>query len=201
MHDFWQPPFEYEITAPHPARMRDYYLGGRIHYQVDRDAADAAVAAGDPEPLIAWERREFLRRTVPTLIDQGVTQFVAVGTGIPRQDAVHEIAQRRDPECRVVYVDDDPFVLDCSRFLLADTPRTAVVEGTAADPAAFLADPVLRDLLDIARPVAVALLAAPPVADPAVVAAALAAGSHLLVTEPGGDGWRCVPVARVPHES
>ena len=40
MSDRGFPASEIDTGRPHPARMYDYWLGGRDNYEADRDAAD-----------------------------------------------------------------------------------------------------------------------------------------------------------------
>jgi SAM-dependent methyltransferase len=103
--------------------------------------------------------RAFLRRAVRFLAEQGIAQFLDVGSGLPTGDNLHEVAGRVNPEVRCVYVDNDPIVLVHARALLADNDRTIVVEGDIREPGVILAHPDLRAHLDFTRPVAVIMAA------------------------------------------
>ncbi|ANH92779.1 hypothetical protein A8713_17790 [Streptomyces sp. SAT1] len=149
-----------DSTKPHPARVYDVLLGGKDHYPVDREAAARAIAQHPRGFLTARYNRDFLRRAVTTLVrDEGVRQFLDVGTGLPTAENVHQIAQRLAPETRVVYVDNDPIVLTHARALLTSGPegRTDYVDADLRDPARILEEAART--LDLDRPVALVLLA------------------------------------------
>jgi len=106
-------PAEIDTSIAHVARVYDYLLGGKANFKVDRDAAERAYAAWpgglDGVRADARAHRAVLGRIVRYLVrDAGIRQFLDIGTGIPKQDNVHEVAQREAPESRVVYVDRDP---------------------------------------------------------------------------------------------
>ncbi|WP_433234600.1 SAM-dependent methyltransferase [Actinomadura nitritigenes] len=155
-------PARIDTTVAHSARMYDYYLGGKDHYQVDRDTAEIAARSWQAVRIAVRENRSFLGRAVRHLVrEQGITQFLDIGAGLPSAGNVHEVAQAEDPACRVVYVDNDPIVLAHARSLLIGTPegRTAYVHADLRRPAAILADPAVRTTLDLGRPVALMLVA------------------------------------------
>jgi len=188
-----QAPPGIDITVATAARMYDYYLGGKDNFAADREAADHVLAAAPEVRPIARENRRFLQRGVRYLAEQGVTQFLDIGTGLPTQGNVHEIAQAHEPSARVVYVDNDPIVLVHARALLATGSATRVVTADLRDP-----DAVMRaadELLDLSRPYALLLAAVlhfiPDTDHPHDVVAgyrdALPAGSHLLISHVTGD--------------
>jgi SAM-dependent methyltransferase len=137
--------------------MSDYYLGGKDNFAADRAAADAVIQAVPEIRTIAVAARAFLGRAVRYLVDQGIRQFIDIGAGLPTQENVHQVAQRAAPESRVVYVDNDPIVLLHARALLDENENTTVVEGDVKRPQEILADPRLRKLVDLDRPVGVLL--------------------------------------------
>ncbi|WP_083975316.1 SAM-dependent methyltransferase [Herbidospora daliensis] len=145
--------------TPSVARMYDYFLGGKDHFAVDREAAEAINAISPDAKELARANREFLGRAVRHLIDQGVRQFLDVGAGLPTRDNVHEVALRHAPDCRVVYVDNDPMVLVHARAILADHPNVIVAEGDLREPGWILGDPEVRAHLDLSQPVAVLMVA------------------------------------------
>jgi len=147
-----------EPEQPSVARMYDYYLGGHHNFASDRAAA-AAIAQVYPDvSLVAQANRAFLRRVVRFLVGHGVTQFLDIGSGIPTIGNVHEVARDADPRARVVYVDSDPVAVRHSRAILADDPGAAVIRADARHPAAILAHPATRELLDRTCPLAVLLI-------------------------------------------
>ncbi|WP_218019937.1 SAM-dependent methyltransferase [Nocardia salmonicida] len=145
----------------HSARMYDYFLGGKDSYEVDRIAAEQALQQFPSVRLTARTNRDFMRHATGYLVEQGIRQFLDIGTGIPTSPNLHEVAQAHAPESRVVYVDNDPLVLAHARALLVSAPEgsTAYVQADAADPAAILASPELTETLDLSKPVAVSLMA------------------------------------------
>ena len=144
------------IDHPHPARMYDYYLGGKDSFPADRFAAGRVVALFPHVRSTARANRRFLGRAVRFAARQGIRQFLDIGTGIPTADNTHEVAQVVAPDARIVYVDNDPIVLSHARALLRGTSegRTAYVDADFRDPAAILGAPPVKELLDFTRPVA-----------------------------------------------
>ena len=155
-------PAEIDTSKPHPARMYDYVLGGKNHFAADRETAKKMLAAAPHARTGARENRAFLGRVVRYLAaEAGIRQFLDIGTGLPTTNNVHEVAQAVTPSARVVYVDNDPLVLAHARALLTSSfeGRTAYIQGDLRDPAAILSSPVVREVLDFTRPVALILVA------------------------------------------
>ncbi|MFA1548273.1 SAM-dependent methyltransferase [Actinomadura chokoriensis] len=180
----------------HPARMYDYYLGGKDNYEADRTAAESALRAAPELRAIAQENRAFLRRAVRHLVNSGVRQFLDIGAGLPTQRNVHEVAQEIEPRSRVVYVDNDPIVLVHARALLSTHPlgRTAVVRADVRDPESILADDQVRSLIDFEQPLAVMLVSVlqfVPDREPQDLVAplrdAMPRGGYLAVSHPTQD--------------
>lgn len=147
-----------EPERPSAARMYDALLGGFQHAAVDREAVRRAQAIYPDIALAARANRAFLRRAVTFLADRGVDRFLDLGSGIPTAGNTHDVAQRRDPAARVLYVDVDPLAVAHSAALLADNPQAAALRADARDIAAILAHPATRRLLDRDRPVGALLL-------------------------------------------
>jgi trans-aconitate methyltransferase len=144
-----------DSTVPHSARIWNYWLGGKDNYAVDRLAGDAWLAEHPGIRDIARGSRAFLGRAVRHLVEEeGVRQFLDVGTGLPTADNTHEVAQRAAPDARIVYVDNDPLVLAHARALLTSSPEgaTAYLDADLRDSAAVLAEAART--LDLGRPVA-----------------------------------------------
>src|SRR5690606_15765062 len=122
---------EVDTSAPHFARVYDYWLGGKDNFEVDRDVAEATLRIYPAVRTMARENRAFLRRAVAFLAEHGVRQFIDVGTGIPTAENTHEVAQRVAAASRVVYVDNDPLVLTHARALLtsSDEGATAYIDA------------------------------------------------------------------------
>jgi hypothetical protein len=154
----WQP-IGVNVDIPSAARIYDYALGGAHNFAADRAAADALFRALPEAPLVARSNRAFLQRAVRYLCEQGITQFLDLGSGIPTVGNVHEIAQHLNPETRVVYVDNEPIAVEHTIELLADLPYAEIVQADMRDPDAVLKDPMTRRMIDFDRPVAVMMVA------------------------------------------
>ena len=156
------PSLPLDTSVPNPARRYDYWLGGKDNFAADRESGDAIERIYPHIRTSARQNRQFLRRAVQYLVGQaGIRQFLDVGTGLPAAGNTHQVAQGIAPDCRVVYVDNDPLVMVHARALLTSTAqgRTAYLEADLRDPAAILANATLTADLDLSRPVAVLLVA------------------------------------------
>jgi len=146
-------------SVPHSARVWNYWLMGKDNFAADRALGDQIKAVFPDIEGIALESRRFITRAVTYLVrEAGVTQFLDIGTGLPTADNTHEVAQRLDPEARVVYVDNDPLVLVHARALLTSTPDgvTEYIEADVRDPDTIL--DAARGVLDFGRPIALMLI-------------------------------------------
>ncbi|WP_281258317.1 SAM-dependent methyltransferase [Actinomadura mexicana] len=181
--------------TPNVPRMYDYLLGGKDNYTADREAVEEVVRHAPDTPFMARQNRAFLRRAVRFLAEAGIRQFIDIGSGLPTQGNVHEIAHQVAPDSHVVYVDVEPVVLVHGRALLAGTPEVTVIQGDARRPGEVLANAELNRLIDFDRPVAVLMLAVLHfIGDgddpPGIVARlreAMAPGSYLAVSHVTGD--------------
>ena len=129
------------FDRPHPARIYSYWLGGKDHFKVDRDAGDALAEALPSIPLAARANRGFMVRVAKYLaVDLGIRQFLDIGTGLPVKPNLHEAAQAIAPAARVVYCDNDPLVLVHARALLTSTPEgsTAYLDADLREPAGII---------------------------------------------------------------
>jgi S-adenosyl methyltransferase len=148
-----------DTSKPHPARMYDWYLGGKDNYPVDEEMGRQMLALDPRVPVMARVNRAFMHRATRWLARNGVRQFLDIGAGIPTEPNLHQVAQRIAPDSRVVYCDNDPIVLAHAAALLRSTPEgaTEYLQADVRDPAAIL-DGVER-VLDLGRPVALSLVA------------------------------------------
>ncbi|WP_433223926.1 SAM-dependent methyltransferase [Dactylosporangium sp. CS-047395] len=148
-----------DTTAAHPARRYNYWLGGKDNFIADRKSGDRIAEQFPAVVAAARENRAFLGRAVHFLAQQGIRQFLDIGTGIPAPDNTHEVAQSVAADSRVVYVDNDPIVLSHARALLTSNQEGAVayLDRDLRDPAGILAD--LIATLDLRRPVGLLLVA------------------------------------------
>ncbi len=186
----------FDPLVPHPARVYGYWLGGKDHYQADREAAEKVIRCCPQVVAGARANRAFLARVVRYLAgERGIRQFIDIGPGLPAPASTHETAQAIAPRSRIVYVDNDPLVLVHARALLTSTPQGSCdyIEADLRNPAAVLAG--ARQTLDFTQPIAVLLLAVlhfvPDTDGPAATVAALsrqlAPGSHVAISHLTGD--------------
>ena len=200
-----------DAATPNVARIYDYLLRGKDNFAADREAAKRLIEAIPDVAGIARDNRSFLGRVVRYLaIEGGIRQFLDLGSGLPTQANVHELAQGVAPDARVVYVDNDPLVASHGRALLASGDQTGMVPGDLRDPASILRHPDVLGLFDLARPVAVLCTSTlhfiADEAEPHRIIAEyrdqLAPGSYLAIThgtledDPAGEGQAAERVYR-----
>ena len=117
---------DFDISVPHIARVYDYWLGGKDNFAADRELGERTLEAYPNLVFSVRANRAFLARAVRFLTaEMGIRQFLDIGTGIPTANNTHEVAQDVAPECRIVYVDNDPIVLSHARALLTSKPEGA----------------------------------------------------------------------------
>ncbi|MBO0818054.1 MAG: SAM-dependent methyltransferase [Actinobacteria bacterium] len=190
------PPAELDTGTAHPARVYNYWLGGKDNFAADREAAQQVIGAFPGIVAGVREQRAFLGRAVRYLAGEaGVRQFLDIGTGLPSAGNTHEVAQAVAPESRVVYVDNDPIVLAHARALLASSPEGAT---SYLDADLRHTETILRKAaatLDFGQPVAIILLgvlqliggADDPYQIVAVLMDAAPPGSYLVIGHPASD--------------
>lgn len=185
-----------DLTVPSVSRIYDYFLGGSHNFEVDREAARVAIKALPGIPKIGQANRAVMRRAVRFAVEQGVTQFLDIGSGIPTFGNVHEVAQAASPGARVVYVDNDPVAVAHSRAVLQGNTDATIAAADLRDPQSILDNPETRRLLDLDQPVALMLVAVVHFLDdedrPAELIAtlrdALAPGSVMVITHATMEG-------------
>jgi hypothetical protein len=148
-----------DLARPNAARMYDYYLGGSTNVAVDRAAAEELIRTLPDTVFSARANRSFLGRVVRFLSEQGIDQFLDLGSGIPTVGNVHEIAHQVNPEARVAYVDIEPVAVSYAQKLLRDEKRVTITKADIRRPSTVLTAPGVADLLDFTRPVAVLAVA------------------------------------------
>ena len=147
-----------DTSVPHPARVYDYFLGGKDNFEADQIAAEAAIKAFPKTAESARAARAYLRRVVRYLAaDAGIRQFLDVGSGLPSGQNVHQVAQTIAPQAHIVYVDNDPIVLRHAQTLLAGSPEGAVIflDEDLRNPESILSR--AAETIDFSQPVAVLL--------------------------------------------
>ncbi len=147
-----------DAERPSAARIYDYLLGGYHNFEVDRVAAQQIVEMLPDLPLYMKTNRAFLRRVVRFLVDQGIDQFLDLGSGIPTVGNVHEVAQQANPSARVVYVDNEPVAVRHSLTILEENPNATAIRADLRQPEVILDHPEVQRLLDLNKPLAVLLL-------------------------------------------
>jgi SAM-dependent methyltransferase len=171
-------PSSVDLEKPSAARMYDYLLGGNHNFEVDREFSGQALKIQPQSRRIALSdvssqarirrsrspcdidslasslmNRAFLRRAVLFMVENGVRQFLDLGSGIPTVGNVHEIAQAADPGARIVYVDNEHVAVEHSRVLLEGNENAAMVHADITKPGLVLGDPATRQLLDFSQPI------------------------------------------------
>jgi SAM-dependent methyltransferase len=148
-----------DLDTPSMARAYDYALGGAHNFPADREFLRAWEAVMPDARLVARANRAFLHRAVQFMIDEGIRQFLDIGSGIPTVGNVHEIAQKADHAARVVYVDIDPVAVAHSHQILAGNDRAAAIQEDLRHPDAILNHPDTQALLNFDQPVGLILAA------------------------------------------
>ena len=193
-------PQDINTDVAHPARVYDYWLGGKDNFPADRALAEHIMEAIPTMRTMAAANRAFLSRAVRYLAKEaGIRQFLDIGTGIPTSPNVHEVAQAVAPDSRVVYVDNDPIVLAHARALLTsqEAGETSFIGADLRQPKSILDHPTLMSTLDLSQPVAVMLVAVlmyfrdtdnpNPFEMVATLLEAMPPGSYLAITHPTAD--------------
>src|SRR3954452_6819901 len=148
-------PVGVDPTRASIARVYDAFLGGKDNYEIDRMVFEKVRATAPEARDLAWSNRNFLTRAVRFLTDQGgVRQFLDCGSGLPTAENTHQIAQRIDPEARVVYVDNDPVVIAHGEALLTENDFTLFVPADIFEPQQVLQHPEVRRLVECDEPIA-----------------------------------------------
>ena len=191
----WVPP-GVDTKRANVARIYDYLLGGSHNFLADQDVARALAAVEPNVRVFARANREFLGRAVRFLAEAGIRQFLDIGSGIPTEGNVHEVAQQAAPGARVVYADIDPVAIAHSKAMLAGNANAAVINADLRDPDKILANAATERLIDFSQPVGLLLVSVlhfiPDAEDPwrivATLRDALAPGSYLVICHGTDEG-------------
>jgi SAM-dependent methyltransferase len=184
----WVPP-GVDTKRANVARVYDYLLGGSHNFLADQDVGRAIAAVEPNIRAIARANRAFVGRAVRFLGGAGIGQFLDIGSGIPTEGNVHEVAQRADPGARVAYVEVDPVAIAHSKAILAGHENAAIIDGDLRDPEKILTHQAIERLIDFGQPVGLLLVMVLPfiadAEDPGRIVAtlrdALAPGSYLVL--------------------
>ena len=191
----WAPP-GVDTQRANTARVYDYLLGGSHNFLADQDAGRAITALDPAARVFARANRAFLGRAVRFLAVNGITQFLDIGSGIPTEQNVHQVAQIAAPGARVAYVDVDPVAIAHSKAILASQPDIAVFEADLRDPEKILSSPEVGRVIDFSQPAGLLLVAVlhfiASADDPwrlvATLRDALAPGSYLILGQATSEG-------------
>lgn len=148
-----------KLDSPSPARIYNYLLGGYHNFESDRRTAENLLAVYPELRVVAAVNRAYLRRAVNFLLDQGVDQFLDLGSGLPTLGNVHEVAFARNPAARVVYVDIDPVSVAHSRAILAGMESVRAIQGDLCQPEQVLGHEEVSGFLELQRPVGFVMVA------------------------------------------
>lgn len=182
---------DFDVSKPNVARVYDAMLGGKDNFAADREFVAEVLRFAPMAPLGAISNRQFLRRVVQYLVvEAGVTQFIDLGSGLPTQGNVSEVAHQFNPRARIVHVDNDPIVYTHSNALLADAETTDFILGDVRRPREILSDPVVESMIDFGQPVGLLLFAVlhhvedsdHPERIMAALRAAMPSGSYLAIS-------------------
>ncbi|MEV8634887.1 SAM-dependent methyltransferase [Streptosporangium sp. NPDC051023] len=155
-------PVDLRTNQAHSARVYDYMLGGKDNFAADRKVAEEVIAVAPYLTTSVRANRNFMVRVARYLAaEQGISQFLDIGTGLPTSPNLHEVVQEVNPEARIVYIDNDPIVLQHARALLVGTPtgRTTYIDADIRDPQGILSAAETQETLDLSKPVALCLIA------------------------------------------
>jgi hypothetical protein len=191
----WVTP-EVDTKRANVARVYDYLLGGSHNFLADQDLGRSMAAVEPNVRIFAQANREFLGNAVRFLCSIGISQFLDIGSGIPTQGNVHEVAQQANPAARVAYADIDPVAVAHSKAILTGNQNATVIRGDLREPGEILASPAIRGLLDFDQPIGLLLVSVLPfVADSddpwrqvATLRDALAPGSYLVICHGTDEG-------------
>jgi hypothetical protein len=148
-------PVYIDTTKASIARVYDAFLNGKDNYEIDREVLRRVQQVAPEAAQLAWDNRDFLIRATRFIATQaGITQFLDCGSGLPTAENTHQVAQRIQPDARVVYVDNDPVVLAHGRALLEENDQTHFTAADIFNPREVLDDEIVRRYLDFSKPIA-----------------------------------------------
>ena len=154
-----QAPAGVDPARPSTARIYDFLLGGEHNFEADRAAGQMLKSRAPELADSAWANRGFHQRAAKWIAEQGIRQFIDIGSGLPTVGNTHEVVRRVAPDARVVYVDNDPMVLAYGKALLGDDRNATVIMADVRDPDAVLGHADLRGLIDFTQPVGLLITA------------------------------------------
>jgi S-adenosyl methyltransferase len=205
-------PESIDLDRPNAARVYDYLLGGAANFEKDREFGENLLRIAPESATAARLNRAFLRRAVKYCLDNGIRQFLDIGSGIPTAGNVHEIAQRNEPSARVLYVDREPVAVTHTELMLKGNENAAVIQGNLIEPEPILASPEAARLLNFDEPIAVLMVAVlhflPDDTEPQRAVAryvdAITPGSHLVLShvalreEQAAEAWEMYKKSTTP---
>lgn len=157
-------PADVDLERPSTARVYDWYLGGTSNYAVDRNFGEQADKQFPLIKPLAMSNRQWLGRVVRAALDEGITQFLDLGSGVPTAGNVHEIVREHAPadaDPRVVYVDYEAVAVAHSELILEQQEATGwagIVRADFRRPDVVLGHDTTRRLLDFSKPICVLMV-------------------------------------------
>jgi hypothetical protein len=142
-----------DASRPTPARIYDYMLRGNQHFEIDRIAAEQILTAAPEIRDAAFSNRGFHQRAAKWIAEQGVKQFIDIGSGLPTVGNTHEVVQQVHRDARVVYVDNDPMVALHSQDILEPGGTISVICADLRDPDSVVGNSDLLELIDLGQPI------------------------------------------------
>ncbi|MGQ0839800.1 SAM-dependent methyltransferase [Actinokineospora sp.] len=148
-------PIYIDTTKASIARVYDAFLNGKDNYEIDREVLRRVQRVAPEAAQLARDNREFLIRVTRFIATQtGIKQYLDCGSGLPTAENTHQVAQRIDPDSRVVYVDNDPVVLAHGRALLEENDQTLFIAEDIFEPERIVQNQCVTRTLDFTEPIA-----------------------------------------------
>ncbi len=157
-------------SVPSMARVQDFVLGGTENFRVDRQLHRFVVALNPDFDQVVRASRRFVLQAWSRMAQDGINQFLALGSGLPTAPSLHDVVRRSRPLARVVYVEPEPIVAAHVRAVLGGRDGLRAVHHPLDDSPGILADPVVAETLDLTRPVGVHVGMLQVIRQPAAVA-------------------------------
>lgn len=142
-----------DTSRPNTARIFNYLLGGSAHFEVDRQAAQQLLSVLPSLDKWVRLRHAFALEAAQQLSEQGFTQFLDLGSGMPTDDHMHTFL----PDSRIIYSDINPVAVSYGNSLFAEFENVFYIHGDVTKVENILQASPVRRLLDMTQKVAVGL--------------------------------------------
>jgi S-adenosyl methyltransferase len=148
---------KFDPKSPAIARVYDYLLGGKTNFAADRAMAEQLIALVPETAAALRDNKEFLTRAATWVANQGIEQFVDLGSGLPTPPTTHGTVRAVRPGARVTYVDNDPVVYTHLSELLAKDRAVRAFAADFGDLPAVMAAITADSFVNFDRPACVML--------------------------------------------